>query len=314
MSLKQKVDIALATYQGGAFLAEQLASLLAQTHRINQVVVRDDGSSDGTVELIESVSDRGLTVRVISDDAQRLGPSGNFSKVLAATQAPYVALCDQDDVWDKDKVEHMLVAMREAESSTTIPLPVLVCSDLRLVDHSARPLAASYWRHQGYDAARAVHLASLLVMNCFPGCSMLANRALLDLALPIPPAAVMHDWWIALVAAATGRIVPLRKSLISYRIHPNNAIGIPKRSISASPMDFQRATSLGVRSAFAAALLQAKELQERLANSLPQHHSDMLRSFCRIDKQGWVGRRWTLLGNGIGKHGMLRQINLLIHV
>ena len=143
---------------------------------------------------------------------------------------------------------------------------------------------------------------------------MMVNRALLDWAMPIPPTVVMHDWWMALIASAIGRIVTLQEPLISYRIHAHNAIGIPKRSMHLSPLAYKRATSKGVKSAFAAALLQARNLQERLANQLTLGHTNMLLSFCKIEEQGWIGRRWTLLSHGIGKHGILRQINLLVHV
>ena len=122
----------------------------------------------------------------------------------------------------------------------------------------------------------------------------------------------MHDWWLALVAGAAGRLIAIQDPLLDYRIHAQNAVGVPVRS-SASWLRSLASTN-GVRSAMAAAVFQAKELQTRLADQPNSAAWNLLRSFCAIDGQGWFARRWTLLRNHIGKHGNLRQVNLLLRI
>ncbi len=306
------IEIALATFQGSRYLTEQLGTLVRQTLPSQRLIVRDDGSSDGTTELLSKVGAGGMKITVLPADGKRRGPSANFSTILAATRAPYVALCDQDDLWLETKLERLHAIMVSAEAETSSAMPTLICSDLRLIDGVGQLLAPSYWRRQRYDSVRGSTFASLLVMNCFPGCSMMANRALLERALPVPPGAVMHDWWLAQVAGAAGRLITIKEPLMDYRIHPQNAVGIPVRS----PMSWLRsmASTDGVRSAMAAAVLQAKELRARLADLPDSSQLDLLRAFCAIEGQGWIARRWTLVRNNIGKHGNFRQANLLIRV
>jgi glycosyltransferase involved in cell wall biosynthesis len=307
-----QIEIALATFQGGRYLAEQLASLSRQTTPFLRLIVRDDGSSDGTVDMLCQSGAKGMEMTMLPNDGLRLGPSQNFSTILAATRAPHVALCDQDDLWSGTKLERLHAAMCAAEAAAPQGMPILVCSDLRLIDGRGHLLAPSYWRRQRYDPVRGSAFGSLLVMNCFPGCSMMVNRALLDRALPIPPGVVMHDWWLALVAGAAGSLITIREPQVDYRIHAQNAVGLPVRSIPGWLRSL--ASTEGVRSAMSAAILQARALEARLADQPDSPKLDLLRTFCAIEGQGWIARRWTLVRNHIGKHGNLRQVNLLMRV
>jgi glycosyltransferase involved in cell wall biosynthesis len=215
------IDVAMATYNGIDYLPDMLASLARQRHPGLRLVVCDDGSSDGTVELLERFDDIPVS---ITRNPTNLGARDNFSKALGLTTAPYVALADQDDVWMPDKIAIMMRRMAELEAGAGAETPVLVFSDLHLVDGDLNLLMPSFF-DETFKSRDASRLGDFAISNHVPGCIMLVNRALLDIALPVPPEAHMHDWWLCLVAAALGKIGHVREPLIQFRRHGANESG-----------------------------------------------------------------------------------------
>ena len=148
------VEVVLPTYNGAPYLEAQLVSIRAQTLRPARVLLRDDGSSDGTPELIAQLQERyGAWLQVLPADG-KLGCTPNVNRLLEATTAPYVALADQDDLWLPQKLEQALVLMQQLEARLGVETPLLVHSDLELVDDQAQPLGFRYWHHQRLDPQR----------------------------------------------------------------------------------------------------------------------------------------------------------------
>ena len=139
-------------------------------------------------------------------------------------QADYVMFCDQDDVWHPDKVRLTLRLMEQVE--TDLSLPVLVHTDLRVVDGELREMDPSFQHYSGLDGHRP-SLPQLLVQNVVTGCTVMINRSFG--AAGLPPGGggdmLMHDWWLALIAAAMGRAVFLDRATIDYRQHGGNVVG-----------------------------------------------------------------------------------------
>lgn len=305
------LDVALATWNGATWLPEQLASLAAQT-RSAAVVAGDDGSGDATPGILGAWADRlpgGL--RLLPGEPARLGAAANFSRVLSTCAADWVACCDQDDVWDADHLERLLAAGRACAATLPAGAPVLVVADMRVVDGEGRPLHPSFWGRQGFDPRRGARLRSLAVMNIFPGCAMLANRALLRLVLPVPAAAPMHDWWMALCAAALGGIAVVAEPVGSYRVHGGNALG-------AGAFTWRHglgrlATGDGrVRAGLLAASRQCAALVDRHRDRLPSDAAAVLEAAAGLGGESWLGRRRTILRNGLARHPWQRQLNLLL--
>jgi hypothetical protein len=219
-------EVVLATCNGEQFLDRQIASILAQTVLPKRLLVADDASIDGTVGLLQAWQRRSSVPLELLPPAtpQRLGSCRSFERLLLASQATYVMPADQDDLWDSDKAERLLTAMAELEQSFGRDIPLLVHGDLRLIDACDRPQAPSFYRHQGLHPQQA-SLFSIALQNVVTGCACLVNRACLQAALPFPPEAVLHDWWLALVAARLGRITYQSQPCISYRQHGGNAVG-----------------------------------------------------------------------------------------
>ncbi len=231
-----RIDIVLATYDGEPFLAAQLDSIAAQTHQDWHLFARDDGSRDGTPAILDEFGrlhpDR---VTVLRDADGNLGAARNFSLLLQRSVAPYVALCDQDDVWLPDKLSTSLDLLQTVERAGRQGAPAYVYSDLRVVDERLDTIDESYWSMTRLDPTRARSLAGLLAQNVVTGCSILLNRPLCDAAAPVPPVLSDHDWWVATVGSALGSSRFLTAPTVLYRQHGTNVVGARRHSPATMP-------------------------------------------------------------------------------
>ena len=303
------VDILVATYNGARFLRPQIESLLAQKDVSFRILVRDDGSSDGTPGVIEHYVRSRPDCFVFFESSENLGTAGNFAYLLARAKAPYVALCDQDDVWVPHKLRTLLDTMRALEARNGAGTPMLVHSDLAVVDEELRKRHASFWRYSGFDPRRT-RLPQLLLKNTVTGCASLINRALIELALPVPPAALMHDYWLALVACAAGRLVAVDEPLVFYRQHRHNVIGAQAYSWSSIAERFDQLGKWDI----GAQRGQAAALSERCHAAISEESIALISDFVGLPERNWLGRRWLLVRRGILMPGFMRNIALLLCV
>lgn len=234
MNAHAKIAVLLSTYNGEKFLGEQLDSLLAQSYKNFILVVRDDGSYDRTVSILESYAgDHSEQILLLPRDGENKGASGGFAflvdyvlknKESLGLQSAYMLFCDQDDTWYPQKIEKLLAAMLAAEADSEPAIPILVHSDLEVVSEQNTVIAKSLIKYQGLEIERN-SFPNLAISNLVTGCTALINEPLAEKALPIPENAIMHDWWLALVATAFGKLVYLDIPLVHYRQHGNNTIG-----------------------------------------------------------------------------------------
>jgi len=224
------VEVLLATYNGGRFLREQIDSILSQDYKNLRILARDDGSSDNTTTILNEY-ERGFPnrFRVIPTDAPTGSAKNNFLKLMTASSAGYVCFSDQDDVWVSNKISRSMQAMARLEAHRGAAVPLLVFTDLRVVDDQLKTLHESFWTQAGIDPSRLRKLATVLVQNPVTGCTTLINRPLLNLALHMPEEATMHDAWIGLLASACGSFEALRERTVLYRQHDRNVVGVEAR-------------------------------------------------------------------------------------
>ena len=222
------LEIVLASYNGQAYIAEQLRSLQkckGYADWVVRVLVVDDASVDRTAEIVASFAKNDPRIVWIPAVDGTQGPVANFSRGLELTRAPYVMLCDQDDVWTVHKMRLQFDLCCEYEQKCGKEDPLLIFSDLQVVDEKLQTLSPSFFSYQKVTPEWSSRFGQLLLQNVAPGCSMLLNRSLIDKALPIPPQAVMHDWWLILVARAFGHILWTDRALVKYRQHGKNQVG-----------------------------------------------------------------------------------------
>lgn len=211
----------MATYNGEAYLAEQLDTLLAQTYKNWELWVRDDGSIDDTVEILKSYQVRHPNISIYTNLTGTRGACSNFAALFQMAKlderVKYVMFCDQDDAWLPNKIEVTLNEMRRQEDSHPGE-PVMIYGDLELVDDCGRATGHSL------RLKNKVDLKNLVSFNYVLGCTVMINRAMLQKIGNIPEQAVNHDYWIALVASMYHSAY-ISKKLIRYRQHTQNASG-----------------------------------------------------------------------------------------
>lgn len=224
---QRSVAILLATYNGQSYLREQIESIVQQDYQDWRLYVRDDGSTDETIDIVRAYAIDDERVVLIEDESGRLGPAHNFAALLEIalkSGEAYISLADQDDVWESDKLSLLLSEISAAEDCYG-DLPLLCFSDLSVADRNLNVLNPSFMSYQHLRYESEDPLQVLLVQNFVTGCAAMFNRRLLETALPVPRQALMHDWWLALCAAAFGRIAYVNRPLAYYRQHGSNEVG-----------------------------------------------------------------------------------------
>ncbi|MFA6917103.1 MAG: glycosyltransferase family 2 protein [Parachlamydiales bacterium] len=304
------IEILLAVYNGGLFLPRQLASIAAQTYPNWTILARDDGSTDDSMAILEEFAIRHPGKMKIIRSNKNLGVIGNFDALIQASSAPYLSFCDQDDIWDFDKLEISLQKMQEMEKGLPKEIPLLVHSDLRLADDHNRLIHPSYWNFTRIFPSKTTTLNRLLAQNVVTGCAMFCNRALVMQASPLPKEALMHDWWIALVAAGIGKIGVIDKQTLSYRQHENNTLG----AIKFGTMEHIRASMDRIKELSEKKQLQAKTFKQRYYNLLNPKDQEVLDIYLSLNTMGFIRSRWNILRHGLWKQGLLRQLAALAYV
>lgn len=224
------IAVCLATYNGSEYLSEQLDSLLSQTYINWKLFIHDDNSHDLTVALIKQYANQYKEkIIYIDDEISFNNASANFSYIVESIEEEFefYMFCDQDDIWLPDKIESTLQKMHETEKSSLFDLPVLVHTDLIVVDELKNIVANSMWTFQKIDYKR-VSVESLIGQPVVTGCTVMFNTPVKRRFFPIPKEAIMHDWWLSINVAKFGLIGYLEKPTILYRQHKKNAVGVKK--------------------------------------------------------------------------------------
>jgi glycosyltransferase involved in cell wall biosynthesis len=217
-----EIGILLAAYNGEKYISEQLDSLVAQTYSNWKLYIRDDGSTDKTVSIINDYAKKDNRISIVKDDKKNLGSAQNFGTLinLVTHKFEYIMFCDQDDYWLPFKIEETLLQMQQHEASFEEEVPVLVYTNFKYVDSSLKEISSK--KHFQAVKVPKLAFAQLLAQNPVYGCTMMLNKRLAAIVDVIPPEAENHDYWVALVAGALGKISYLNKQTIFYRQHSSN--------------------------------------------------------------------------------------------
>jgi glycosyltransferase involved in cell wall biosynthesis len=210
-----KVAILLSTYNGERFLRDQLESLLSQSHNNISIRVRDDGSVDDTVKILEEYASKHPEIEFRC--GTNIGVVGSYIDLLRGAEGDFdcFAFCDQDDVWLPGKIEAAVSMLTREDDSQ----PLLYCSRVEFVKEDLT--------HLGFNRIpKRIGFGNAVVENIAIGCTIVMNRKARELILSkIPTFIIMHDWWFHLVVSAFGKILWDKKSYIKYRQHGENILG-----------------------------------------------------------------------------------------
>ncbi len=310
------VEVLLAVYRQANFVESQVQSILAQTGAEVRILVRDDGSDDGAADIVARLcSEHPDRMTHIDPHTPNLGVVANFSRLMQQCTASYVCFSDGDDLWLPGKVDRSLRLMKQLESLHGPATPLLVHTDLKVVAEDLTVIADSFWRHQRLDARRGKELPRLLPFNCVTGSTVMMNRALVEAACPLPKIALMHDWWVALVAASLGVVAELDEPTVLYRQHAKNALG--SQGISPWYVLTRLASSLpggSVRLMVRRSMDQARELLVRHGSRMPADRAHLVRAWATMNDHSPLKRRWILRRFGFTIPGLARKIGLLVNL
>ena len=306
------VDILLPTYDGEKFLSAQIDSLLRQTYNNWKLIIRDDLSSDGTLSLINEYKNKYPDkIHVVDNQSIKKGVIDSFGCLLEVSTSRYVAFCDQDDVWASDKLLLEIGKMRELEATHGDSMPILVHTDLSVVDGQLRKISDSFWKYQHLDPAKMSSLPRMLVQNCVTGCTVLINRPLIELAFPFPKGVIMHDWWIALIAVSEGVMCDMKTTTIQYRQHDNNDTGAKKWGLGFIIRTIRQGRELQLQSLLRTRV-QAEALVE--AGVLSDINRQIVEKYVSLYSSNWIMRHIEMLRMGFFKYGVIRNMAMFLRI
>ena len=285
--MSQKVDILVATYNGEKYIKEQIESLLCQTYQDFRIIISDDCSKDNTRSILkEYEQNEKITVYY---QEENLGYVKNFEFLLNKVESPLYMLCDQDDVWKKEKVEKSIEKLENENLD-------LVFGDLEVVDENLNVVRTSYndYMHLTRKIEKYINSYKLQYLyNCMTGCTILSKKEMLDKILPLPKNSkyMIHDYWIGLITSLNGKVGYLKEPYIMYRQHGNNQVGITKASHEIKNIydlrDFNIDIKLGI---FETYLENENVFNEELRkqNKEAYEYFKMLKTKKYINFKGWT--------------------------
>jgi glycosyltransferase involved in cell wall biosynthesis len=302
------IFLLLSTYNGEKFLEEQLSSLKKQSIPF-QLLVRDDGSSDRTLEILNRWK-KEIPLKILA--GQNVGVIESFNVLLNSLppEADYVFFCDQDDIWEADKIEKSLESILRQEDLFGKKIPLLFHSNLSVIDDTSKFIHKSFWKFQSIHWKLGHRLNRLIMQNTVTGCSAVMNAPLLNLVKQVPKEAKMHDWWIALVACSFGKIITSERTLIRYRIHRNNVVGGKTRSFGRIArtllglIDYVKMWKLENQTR----IIQVEKFLQIYKSILPSEEKEILEKYLLVSKKKFLERKYFQIRYQFLQQGWLRVL------
>lgn len=310
-----KVEVLMATYNGGKYIREQLDSILQQSHSNISILVSDDSSTDNTRQILEDYKKQFPDkIQILPSQNRKLGIIGNFSYLLEHSKEDYTMFADQDDVWLPHKISAMLERMKHYEAVNGKNTPILVHSDLIVTDEKLNVISSSLWDFQKINP-RLSSFNRILVENTITGCASIFNRALTQLITPIPVSATLHDWWLGLVASALGKVYYMNQQTVLYRQHGNNVLGAKTWNLSyIAKMIKNSIFTDEIKKVIHKSQRQAKALAEIHRENLSKNQFLLLNDYSQIDNKGYLHKVLFITQNRIFKRGLLKNIGLFYSI
>ena len=315
------IDILMASYNNEKYISDQIDSILKQTYKDWRLLIQDDCSTDGTYSILKKYQALHPGKILITRNLQNSGGAkNNFFSVLPLATDSYVMLSDGDDYWKPDKIQLTLEKMKSAETKYGDETPILIHTDLEVVDEELKLIAKSMFKRQKLDPNRD-KLNQLLVQNVVTGCTCMMNRNLMSILLGVLAeksdvamvTALMHDWWIAITAAAFGRIEYLKESTVLYRQHRANSVGA-KDAQSINYILGQLSNKSQIKSTLRRTFLQANEFNEIYQHILPREKKLILSKYQEVSISNKAKKIILIYKYGFLKKGILRVIGQLLYI
>lgn len=222
-----RFDVLMSTFNGERYISHQLDSLLVQKEYINKIYIRDDGSTDRTLDIIrEYMAVQTQLISLVKDDKGNLGPGKSFFSLCDYASSSFVAFCDQDDVWNSSKLSIFSEFISENRINGEIH-PALIHSDLNVVDDELSQIYPSFWDLMNIKSDD--NLLDILIRNTVTGCACVVSHELIKKYRGVSTKFKLHDHFFAACAALEKAIYRIDSPLVNYRQHDSNCVGINRR-------------------------------------------------------------------------------------
>lgn len=213
---KEPIAILLGVYNGELYIKEQIESILSQSFKDWILYIRDDASTDNSLEIINQYAQNHDKITIIKDKLGNLGCNGNYFHLLSLVESKYYMFCNADDYWYSNKIEVSYKRMLLEESKAK-NVPIIVHTDLTISDKSLNVLSDSYWESVNTDPEKFKTFNRTGICSCVSGATMLFNHHVKGLSYPVPIHAPFFDQWMALKVVKVGIIATIHESTMSYR-------------------------------------------------------------------------------------------------
>jgi hypothetical protein len=311
---RPEVEVLLATYNGDLFVREQIDSILAQDYPTLRILASDDGSSDRTPAILgEYIEQFPTRIRLVEKQQPMGSAKANFLRLMKEATAGYICFADQDDVWLPGKVSGCMRAMEKLEARHGTSWPLLVFTDLRVVDDQLKTISPSMWRHLNIDPTSVHRLEQLVGRSVVTGCTAMINRPMLEFARQMPEEATMHDRWIGLLAAAMGAAAIVPEQTVLYRQHGSNVVGAVAPNSSVPGIAYRAVQSNGRRAERLRSERQAEALLNLHSDRMPKRSEVLLRAYLRSGRsESAVERVATALRYKFSRGNILKDLVTLV--
>jgi glycosyltransferase involved in cell wall biosynthesis len=311
MSETDMVEILMATYNGEEYICSQLDSLLAQSFETWRVLIRDDGSTDRTPHLCRQYAMRHPSrFHIIEDALGNLGVNKNYETLLKSSTGDYVMFCDQDDIWLPDKITETYAKMRETETEVGVEIPILVYTDLNVVNRKLELISDSFFTYTHRKPTQEKCVAAMCMANCTIGCTMMMNEKFRSLFSGFPDTILMWDWWLSMMAVTMGRLVFLSKVTMLFRRHGRNESTVSKFGVRSY---FKKRNSFKKSRERLFAIFRSHEVFYKTFNTLlSPAQCRFFEQMASIPSRNWVMRRYLLLKLRLFKTGFIKNAGMLL--
>lgn len=306
------VAIVMTTYNGEKYVKDQINSILASVYQDFELFIYDDGSKDNTMPILRDLENQNPSKVHVFQNEVNLGVTINFLNAFSRTTMDYIMFCDQDDFWKPNKIALTLKRMRHMEAQISKETPLAVFTDASVVDEKLKIVNNSFFCSNHLNPKKS-DLAHLLMENKLIGCTVMVNAALRKILQSnrLPDKAKYHDWWIALVAAAFGKIGFVNESTLLYRQHEGNVVGgagflAYLQNRLSSLQDQKESVQILIR--------QADEFLTLYGEQLSGEKREVIQNFVALNQLKFMKKRSVLIQNGYLKTGFIRNVGLLIIV
>lgn len=317
MNNNKTVAILMATYNGEKYIEEQIESILNQTYQNFVLFIRDDSSTDNTLQIIEKYVEKYPEKIVnVEDEKNAKGACNNFMYLLehvySLNKYDMFMFSDQDDFWLEDKVE---ATIKEYSRVNNKEQPILIHTDLNVVDAQLNVIDESFLEYSNLNG-KCNKFNNYLIQNNVTGCTTFINKSLVNLVKFDIKDIRMHDWYFALLASAFGQVIYIDKATIKYRQHGGNVLGAKKvdgfSAIYKKILkNFKDNT---IRKDLNELFIQAESFRKNYYEALDQTKKEIIDAFCNIKNSNKIRKIIIINKNKFYKQGLIRKIGEVLFI